>query len=340
MRLLIIKLSALGDIVHTLPALHLLRDSMPELEIDWLTKESFRELLSEQKAITQVWTLGASSLKTAWQLRSRHYDVIIDFQGLIKTAFLAKLCGAPVLGFAKPRESLAALLYDYKLDIGTWNSKQEHVIDKNRRLAKYALEEIFHREPLESFAYGFQSQAPKVSQHKLLPKLREICFLAATTWESKLWPTEYWVELAIKLYHKDQTHIHILGTAQDQKILEPLLAQLRENCIPVSVHQDFKLKQLPSFFRTMDLIVGVDTGPLHIAAATVDPSSTYILGIYGPSSPHRSGPYGFETVSAEELFGHKPLNKRKRSQDSSMQTIVPDLVLAHLKDVMNSSVSR
>ncbi len=107
MKILIIKLSALGDIVHALPALHVLKDSAPDLEIDWFSYQAFAPLLSEQKAISKLITLKdrkiSSLLRITKILRSGKYDLVIDMQGLIKTASLAKMSGAPVLGFAQPR---------------------------------------------------------------------------------------------------------------------------------------------------------------------------------------------------------------------------------------------
>ncbi len=389
MKILIIKLSALGDIVHALPALHVLKDSAPDLEIDWFSYQAFAPLLSEQKAISKLITLKdrkiSSLLRITKILRSGKYDLAIDMQGLIKTASLAKMSGAPVLGFAQPREAAAALLYDHSVDLGVWNSNETHVIDKNILLANYALRNILDMNSkngeLESrddahnidkqsgreyrslsgsgfdgrgvskaitgsddqnisnlklhrnnIKYGLITDESQSASHIQKPAPREICLLPATTWESKLWPSEYWVELAQRLHQKYKSNIHIVCSPTDAAIVQPLLAQLKEACIPINFHQDFKLMQLPSFFRSMDLIVGVDTGPLHIAAATVDAASTRILGIYGPTSPKRSGPYGFASVSAEDLFEHKPMNKRKLSEDTSMRTILPELVLARILD--------
>ncbi len=340
MKVLILKLSALGDIVHALPALHLLKSA--GLEVDWFSYQGFAPLLSEQQALTKLITLkdrGVGSLMRAIQeLRAANYDLVIDLQGTIKTATIAKLTGAKVLGFAQPREAAAVMLYDYTLDTGLWHSNAQHVIEANIILAREAITKLDLAQPVPVIKYGLVVNEVRERKSQLLNSvqklsIRELCLLPATTWESKLWPNEYWVELALHLQRKSKANIHIVCTKHDDAIVQPLLAQLKENCIPVILHQDFKLSQLPSFFRTMDLVVGVDTGPLHIAAATVDPQSSYILGIYGPTSPRRTGPYGFASVSAEELFEHKPMNKRKLSDDASMRTVLPELVVARLSGV-------
>ncbi len=336
-KILIIKLSALGDIVHALPALHYLKDNAPDLEIDWFSYQGFASLIQDQSAIHELITLKdrelGSLIHAIQQLRSKHYDLVIDMQGLIKTATLAKLSGAAVLGFAQPREAAAALLYDESVDIGAWNSNDKHVIENNIKLAEAALRKLNIEAKPTKIKYGLVATEPS-RDHKtqLQRKIQELCLLPATTWESKYWPNEYWVELALRLYQKHKANIHIVCTKHDDEIVQPLLAQLKESCIPVVLHQDFKLNQLPSFFRSMDLVIGVDTGPLHIAAATVDPNNTAIMGIYGPTSPRRSGPYGFKTVSAEDLFEHKPMNKRKLSDDASMRMVLPELVLSRLGD--------
>jgi heptosyltransferase-1 len=334
-KILLIKLSALGDIVHALPALHYLKDNAPNLEIDWFSYQGFSALLQDQTAIHELITLKdrelGSLIHAIQVLRSKHYDLVIDMQGLIKTATLAKLSGARVLGFAQPREAAASLLYDHSIDIGIWNSNENHVIENNIKLAEAALKILKITTKPSKIKYGLVATEPsRETKSPIKTKIQEVCFLPATTWESKFWPNEYWVELAQRLYQKYKSNIHIVCTKHDDEIIQPLLAQLKEACISVTLHQEFKLDQLPSFFRSMDLIVGVDTGPLHIAAATVDPSTTEILGIYGPTSPRRSGPYGFRTVSAEDLFEHKPMNKRRLSDDASMRTILPELVLSRL----------
>lgn len=336
-RILLIKLSALGDIVHALPVLHLLKSA--GLEIDWFSYQGFSPLL-EGQPLSKLITLKDRSLTTliraTQELRARNYDMVIDLQGTIKTATLAKLTGAPVLGFAQPREAAATLLYDHTVDTGVWYSNAQHIIEANLKLGREAITKLGLELPKAvPLKYGLVANEPS-ERHSALEKqlkVKEICVLPATTWQSKLWPTEYWVELLLSLQRKSKANIHIVCTKHDDPIVQPLLAQLKESCVPVILHQDFKLQQLPSFFRSMDLIVGVDTGPLHIAAATIDPSSTYILGIYGPTSPKRTGPYGFAAVSAEELFEHKPLNKRHLSEDASMRTVLPELVLSRLSGV-------
>lgn len=338
-KILIIKLSALGDIVHALPALHYLKDNAPNLEIDWFSYQGFAALLQDQSAVHELITLKdrelGSLIHAIQQLRSKHYDLVIDMQGLIKTATLAKLSGAPVLGFAQPREAAAALLYDQSEDTGAWNSNETHVIENNIKLAEAALKRLKLDSKPTKIKYGLvANEATRDYKTQIQHEIQEICLLPATTWESKFWPNEYWVELALRLYQKHKCNIHIVCTKHDDEIVQPLLAQLKESCIPVILHQDFKLNQLPSFFRSMDLVIGVDTGPLHIAAATVEPANTAIMGIYGPTSPRRSGPYGFRTVSAEDLFEHKPMNKRKLSEDTSMRTVLPELVLSRLGDLV------
>ena len=343
-KILIIKLSALGDIVHALPALHFLKANVEDLQIDWFSYQGFSALLKEQAALHELITLKdrqlGSVIHAIQELRSKRYDLVIDLQGQIKTATLAKLSGAPVLGSAQPREAAAALLYDHTLDIGVWNASDTHVIENNLKLAEFALKLLKPQVEIKSkqIKYGLVSsesarQLGQAVQEPIRRKIQEVCLLPATTWESKFWPNEYWVELALRLYQKHKANIHIVCTKHDDEMIQPLLAQLKESCVPVVLHQDFKLNQLPSFFRSMDLILGVDTGPLHIAAASVDPSSTAIVGIYGPSSPQRTGPYGFRTVSAEDLFEHKPTNRRKLSEDASMRTVLPELVLSRLRDI-------
>ncbi|MDA0772300.1 MAG: lipopolysaccharide heptosyltransferase I, partial [Cyanobacteria bacterium] len=143
MRILIIKLSALGDIVHTIPALNALQAQYPQAQIDWLVYQSFAPILENQEALNQVIKLENKKLSTllraSKQLKKQNYDLVIDFQGLIKTALMARLISKSTRGFNKPREKLASIFYQEKIDAGNIMDNDMHIIDKNLRLAPFPL---------------------------------------------------------------------------------------------------------------------------------------------------------------------------------------------------------
>lgn len=339
MRILIIKLSALGDIVHSLPALNLLKKYRAAAKIDFLVDERFAGILEGQKSINEIITCSKKNFfEQIKPLQAKKYDLVIDMQGLIKTAFLSWTLG-PNIGFKEPREWLAAVFYRTKVDCGHWLDAQKHVVEKNIELISYLIKEKdFHGDIAQELDYG---SLGKISLRECLEthphkNLKEVCLIPCTTWESKHWPQEQWIKLASQLKQKYDCRIHILGTKKDENYLSSMASRLSElstNSDDINLHLEIPLNGLSNFFSSMDLIVGVDTGPIHIAAASVNPKLTEIIGIYGPSSAARSGPFGFSAVSSEELFGHRPRNKRKLSEDESISWIKA----AHIIDKIEES---
>ena len=261
------------------------------------------------------------------------YDLVIDLQGLIKTAVFARAISPKVFGFKYPRESLASLLYTKAFDLGEYHDGQ-HVVTKNFRLIEAVAEELNHQEEAKSI-----NDIEKLQLESLSSSTNEVvlgsstshkaCFITNTTWQSKHWSPDYWAELSTKL--DPDTDLYLSGIPSEQAKLDYIknLCLNKKHLKPEQIHitTDINLNQLPSFFRQMKTIIGVDTGPLHIAAASVDPAKTQVLGIYGPTSAARSGPYGFKSYSYDEIYKQEASHKRSYEQDSSsILEITPALV--------------
>ncbi|MCE2929740.1 MAG: glycosyltransferase family 9 protein [Candidatus Caenarcaniphilales bacterium] len=322
MKILIIKLSSLGDIVHAIPAANAIKQAMPDATIDWLVYGKFSKILKSQSSIRNIIKLENKSLKNflaaAKYIRDQKYDLVIDLQGLIKTGLLAFASGAYTLGFKEPREIIAASLYREKADLGQALDDNEHVIDKNLKLIK----SYFLNASLEP---DFGALNSNISNITIKTRdYQNVCIIPGTTWESKFWAAENWQEFLEQVYDKYQSQIYIVGSNKDLLIIESIITKIK---FPFKLVINKDLLELPEFFRSMSLIVGVDTGPLHIAAAACynyDHFKTKIIGLYGPSSGQRSGPYGFDYIRASSA---KALNKRTLAEDNSMQLIKPDLLL-------------
>lgn len=334
MKILILKLSSLGDIVHAIPALNLLQESLAEAKIDWLVYKHFAPLLKDQEAINEVKILPDKKLSTLYDtiryLQQEKYDLVIDLQGLIKTALIARLTGTQVLGFSKPREKLAALFYDMKFEAEDTITNKKHIIDQNLDLINFFREEYLdlkpsHKVDFGKLGYNFFTETKEKETYS------KICIIPSTTWESKFWKSDYWAELLSILKQKYNSEIYIIGTEKDLPCIEEIIAKLK---VPFHLVLDKALDELADFFREMNLIIGVDTGPLHIAAASAYPESSSgkkILGIYGPTSGSRTGPYGFESLSFDEIYKAEASHKRTIKEDGgSMALIKPEHVLAVL----------
>lgn len=316
MKILIVKLSSLGDIIHSLPALNAIKACYPNAVIDWLITDGFTQTL-EGQPVNQIHSIPRKSLgaliKKAFALRKENYDIVIDLQGLLKTALASRIAGRKdVYGRQKTREKPACLFYTHLVEI----SNNINIIEQNLKLV-----EAFLGKDQVEVNFGLRVKS------EINPN--NICVIPGTTWESKFWPTEHWIELLKKFpNHK----IHLLGTKADLEILEPIHQAIKNS----EIITNKKLRELGDFFGTMQYIIGVDTGPMHIAAAACYGLNTkpHILGIYGPTSGARTGPYGFDYISFDEISQGKASHKRSIQEDkASMSQISPIMVYQKLSSI-------
>jgi heptosyltransferase I len=301
MRLLVVRLGAFGDIVHAIPAVAALRAAHPSACIDWLVSIRYAEVLDllslHDRAIIVGKSRGTNSgiiaghtgarglLSVLGELRSTRYDAAIDFQGLLKSAVLARLSGARrVIGFARQhlREPLAGVFYKETSDPG----RGLHVVRKN-----LALGTALGAASVLSFPF-IQSRAPdEVRQQLGLADHERFAVLnPAAGWPNKRWPVERFGALARLLGERHGlTPIILWGPA------ERLLAEavVEASAGTARLAPQTSVGDLPSLFGSAALMVSGDTGPLHLAAATGTP----IVGLYGPTDPLRNGPWSRDDVT-------------------------------------------
>jgi lipopolysaccharide heptosyltransferase I len=329
MKILIIKLSSIGDLVHGIPAYQALKRNLikeyPNVKIDWLVYESlapslFQSIKKENLVILPNRKF-TTLIRKASELKNQ-YDYVIDLQGLFKTALISKMIAPNSnYGFKLPRETWAH--YFYKNSFCDYKSieSKKHVIDQNLELIGSFLNELnYNRGELDlSIDFGLTTQEYKKKEKK------QCCFIPATTWESKHWALENWTDL-IQNLDENQYDFFITGSPQNQNYLQQIQDSVSKK---INLVTNKKLEDLFHFYQGMDLIIGVDTGPLHIAAASLFPQKKdkKIIGLYGPSSGSRSGPYGFKAISVDEIFGLKASNKKTKLKDhNSINKISPDMV--------------
>lgn len=325
MKILIIKLSSLGDLLHAIPAANALKALDPNFEIDWLVYESFAKILKSQVSISNIIKISNKNLKNYIGamnfIAQQKYDLIIDLQGLMKTGFLS--LAANNLGFLYPRERFASVFYSHRFADARVENNKCHIIDTNLQL----VQSYFPKLNLEA---NFGALNARVDNIKIFTRAwSDICIIPGTTWKTKLWPSDYWLEFLNFAKEKFNSKIYILGSNKDLLVIEEIVTKLK---FPFHLVINKDLLELPDFFRSMSLIVGVDTGPLHLAAAScykVLSNRTQIVSIHGPSSGSRTGAYGFLNLSADKIFATQARNKR--SNDNSMQKIKANLLLELLQ---------
>lgn len=303
MRVLIVKTSSMGDVIHTLPALTDAMQAVPNITFDWMVEENFAEIPAWHPRVNQVitvaWRRWRKQLFNAknyaqWQqfrknCRANSYDLIIDAQGLVKSALFSRLAKGVHVGFDwhSAREPLASLFYQKTYAV----APDQHAITRTRELFSQALG---YPTPKTVPAYGIARQNfvwDKVDEPYLV-------FLHGTTWDTKHWPESYWIELAslanqagllVKLPWGNQTEF-----LRAQKIAESVP---RAEVLP-----RLDLMGIAGVLAGAKAIVAVDTGLGHLAAALDVPT----VSLYGPTNPVLTGALGQSQVHLSASFACAP----------------------------------
>ncbi|SRR5579883_804377 len=311
-RILVVRLGALGDIVHTLPAVASLKRSYPASVLSWIVEPQWAALFESNPFVDRVLILrrGAlSGLFESWrELRSSRYDFAVDFQGLLKSALVASAARPErIYGFHQNqvRERLAALFYSNKMA-----SRSLHKVDQNLELAAAAgAANAIHAFPL-----------PPGRAEGELPAGDFVLASPLAGWRAKQWPLEYYRSLAGLLRRELGMPLVLDGPAS-------VLAVLRS--APDAVAHASGLPGLIYATRRAAAVVGVDSGPLHIAAALGKPG----VAIYGPTDPARNGPYG-DSLRVLRCPDAVTSYKRGGSIDPSMARVSPEQVFETLRSVL------
>lgn len=298
-RLLIIKTSSLGDVVHNLPVISDIAARVPDAVIDWVVEESFAEIPRLHPRVQRVIPVGLRRWRrgmfdpATWrdfsrfrrELQSETYDKIIDTQGLVKSAWLARLARGPSCGqdSDSARESLAAFFYHQRFPV----ARGRHAIERNRDLVALALG---YPPPDGPPDYGIKAPKAKLS-FSVPPKF--MLGLHATSRASKRWPVEHWAALGQELHAQEIKLLLPWGSAEEEQFAQAI-AQSLKNAI---VLPRLNLREHAVLMGRALAVVGVDTGLVHLAAALGRPT----VAIYTDSSPALTGVYPADTSQAVNL---------------------------------------
>ncbi|APZ42113.1 lipopolysaccharide heptosyltransferase I [Acidihalobacter ferrooxydans] len=306
MRVLLVKMSSLGDVVHTLPAVTDAYHALPALSIDWVVEESLAEIPAWHPAVGTVLPIALRRWRRGWRasraerqtfrqrLREQPYDRVLDAQGLLKSAAVARLARGPRWGLDRQsaREPLAALAYDHRVTV----DKAQHAVPRLRQLFAAALG---YAPPDTPADYGIA--------HDRLPPAQQrgdLLFLHGTTWATKHWPETHWQILAKQATHAGLRVLLPWGDATERARAERIAAAGDANLCTVLPR--LSLGQLAGVLDTARAVVGVDTGLAHLAAALHVPAVT----LYGPTRPDRTGTFGPGQVHLTAQFACAPCMRR------------------------------
>lgn len=310
MRILIVKTSSLGDVIHNLPVISDIRRHFPQAQIDWCVEESFSAIPRLHPGVGRVIPVAVRRWRkkllqaATWremakfrrQLASETYDAIIDTQGLLKSALIASRAKGPRLGYAADaaREPAAARWYNRHFHV----SRDLHAVIRNRRLVAAALGYQIEGEP----DYGIETPPASFSW---LPHRPYAVFLTATSRDDKLWPEANWLTLGRSLNSQGFSAILPGGSALERERAARLAA-----AIPGALAAPpMSIPELASLLSGARAAVGVDTGLTHLAVALKTPT----VAIYTATDPGLTGVLGAgfhrnlggkaQTPSADAVLG-------------------------------------
>ncbi|MGB3415462.1 MAG: lipopolysaccharide heptosyltransferase I [Mesorhizobium sp.] len=289
MKVLIVKTSSMGDVIHTFPALEDARRARPDIAFDWCVEKAFAPIVALHPGVNHIHTVAirhwrkrlfdadtwreASNLRKA--LRAEHYDLVIDAQGLMKSVLVARQAGAPIAGFdrASAREPMAALFYRYRYGV----SRDLHAIERTRRLFGLAL--------------GYEPDLSTLDSG-LVPvpesRGRTAFLLHGTSREDKKWPGQDWVETARLLAASGITPVTTWSNEREKGVAEAIAAAVPETVLVTRS----PLGEIAARLGRSSLVIGADTGLTHLASAYGLPTVAVFLttqpGLTGPRGPYAS----------------------------------------------------
>jgi heptosyltransferase-1 len=268
MKIAIVKLSALGDIVHAMVALQFIKAQMPTIDIDWIVEQSFVAVLENNPDINTIYPVNLKALKkdksqlwtelkNIYQISKNNYTLVIDAQGLIKSALVSKMCGKKVAGFNKNsiREKLASYFYTLKIEC----PYHENTIDRNAKILSAPLGFAIHPKQIQDKkVFLFFQDKNSDLDHYFSKQQKNIIFVIGSTWESRNYPKEKFLAIAQQLR---KNCLVVWGNIAEQKKAQ----WLADNSESIQILPKLDLNDLKAAIAKADLVIGNDTGPSHLA---------------------------------------------------------------------------
>lgn len=346
--ILIMKPSALGDIVLALPALTALRKTFPDAKISWLVRPEFAPLLENHPHLDEIIPFDRNLLAKSFvsrnalgalfrlirKLHSSKFDVVFDLQGLFRTALLTRATSCKkIYGMLEPRE-MAHLFYTYQIK---HDFKCIHLVDFYLKMVNAAIENCGISVPAQPEVH-FELPVSQIDTDSVNEKLknldiqpdRYVVFVPGSAHVDKCWPAERFAELADRISSEFNLPIIAVGTKSETALIEKIQNAAKTKI--ASLAGQTSLKELVELLRAARLVVSNDTGPGHIASALGTP----LVMMYSWSNPARIAPYGrLECMVAREPYG-RGLKIKSKNPKHSIKTITIDEVFQKAREQLNS----
>jgi 3-deoxy-D-manno-octulosonic-acid transferase/heptosyltransferase-1 len=349
-KILIVKLSAIGDVIHTLPALNAIRRHYPEAHITWLVEEAAADLVRGHRALDRVIVSGRkrwlAQLKTCqrrqalaeirafWQdLRDTRYDIVLDFQSLLKSGLLVWLAhGRRKIGFGKgmQHQEHSYLFLNERVPPV---DMEVHALTRGLMLLDaigiHDREAVYHV-PVSD---GDRRRVQRLLNEQDIDGRRQLVAInPVALWETKLWRNHRFARVADRLVRDDHVDVVFTGGPDDRQVVESILEMMT---VPAANLAGWtSLTQLAALYRQSAVLITTDTGPMHLAAAVGTP----VVALFGPTAPWRTGPYGAGHRIVRTAPSCSPCFKRQCDihRCRCMTDIRVEHVLAAARDVLES----
>ena len=319
LKILVIRLSAIGDTIHTLPMVNALRKTYPDAQIDWLVEDKASLFVENNPLVDNVFVVPMKKWKKqkniiknfdefnkiVSKLRKQNYDVAIDVQQLFKSGVFLAFSGAEQKMTLTGGREFSWLFANEKIKAShKLFDKNYHVVNRNMEIAKY----LDCKDDSIEFVLPpvTESVQKKVDELLITTKKRPTLVLApATTWETKHWENKYWADI-IKEF-QEKVNIVITGTEADRRLVDDILLYGRFKNIINLVGQT-NLMELAEVFRRVDVVIAPDSGSAQIAWAVQKP---FVISIFTATSKNRTAPFGENTMSFAPKITCYPCHKKR-----------------------------
>ncbi|GAX59741.1 ADP-heptose:LPS heptosyltransferase [Candidatus Scalindua japonica] len=346
--ILIIRLSAIGDVINVLPSLRLLRTHFPKSRITWLVEDRAKEILTDHPDIDEViiyprkkWQSNILKIHTSLKvisealsfykkLRRNHYDLVIDFQGNLKSAVMNLITGSDNrFGFGKGHckefNYLSTQCHAYPV------GRKIHRIEKNLSLiGELGIEPLFMRPELPVTKENKEYISMFINNNTTNPSLPIILIHPGTSkfGSFKQWSPKNYSLLANMILEKYEVNIIFTWGPGELNTVKEIIKSMKYKALPAC--KTDSIKQLIELIRLSSLFIGGDTGPLHIASIMNIP----VVGIYGPKDPITYGPYNGKAIVIKKDIPCSPCRKRTCGDPKCMTTIIPDDVFCGVERLL------
>jgi heptosyltransferase I len=331
--ILIVKLSAIGDVIQTLPSLAALRRLCPDAHITWVVEEAAADLIKNHPYLDAVLVSRRKSWSKDIQrgrfgetlkeiksflkdLRQRHYDLVIDFHGLFKSAMIVYLSrGKRKLGYDSLQE-LSGLFLNEKIP----EDMNKHAVDRYLDFPRYLGAQMDSAQFVLPSDQETMAKVQNLLREYNLEDKKFIAINPVALWETKLWNNEKFARLADLINNKLQ--VKVVFTGNEKKAIDEITSLMTTEKINLGGRTS--LPELAGLYKKAQMVISTDSGPMHMAAAVQTP----VIALFGPTDPARTGPYGSGHTVIRTQLPCSPCFMKKCATKKCMEDISVDEVFA------------